>query len=55
VAAQIKQELDLSPELVKGSGGIFRIEVDGDVVAEKTRERGFPDDPDIVEAIRGAL
>lgn len=54
MAAQIKQELDLSVELIKGSGGIFVVEVDGEVVARKTPERGFPDDDEVVRAVRAA-
>lgn len=54
MAAQIKQELDLSPELIKGSGGIFIIEVNGEVVAKKTPAHGFPADDAIVEAVRSA-
>ncbi|MEO0603497.1 MAG: Rdx family protein [Myxococcota bacterium] len=54
VAAQIKQELDVSAELVKGSGGIFEVQVDGDVVAKKTREHGFPEDDAVVDAVRAA-
>ncbi len=51
----MKQELDVSPELVKGSGGIFVIEVHGQIVARKTREHGFPADDAIVDAVRAAL
>lgn len=54
MAAQIKEELNLSAELVKGAGGIFVVEVDGEVVARKTREHGFPEDLAVVEAVRSA-
>ena len=55
MAAQIKQELELSAELIKGAGGIFVIEVDGEVVARKTPERGFPEVDEVVRAVRAAL
>ena len=41
-------------ELVRGSGGIFLVEVDGAVVARKTPERGFPSEEEVVEAVRAA-
>jgi predicted Rdx family selenoprotein len=50
----LKEQLDVSPELVRGSGGIFKVEVDGGVVAQKTRD-GFPDEQEIVDAVARAL
>ena len=55
MAARIKEDLGISPDLVKGAGGIFLVEVAGEAVAQKTREQGFPEDADIVEAVRAAL
>ena len=40
---------------MKGSGGVFLVEVDGKPVARKTTERGFPTEQDVVEAVRSAL
>lgn len=51
----MKQQLDLAVELVKGSGGIYTVEVDGVVVARKTLDKGFPSDAEVVEAVRAAL
>jgi predicted Rdx family selenoprotein len=42
-------------ELVKGSGGIYLVEVDGKVVARKTSAHGFPTDEEVVEAVRGVI
>jgi predicted Rdx family selenoprotein len=54
-AAAIKQQLREDVELVKGSGGIFVVEVDGRIVARKTAERGFPSDEEVVAAVRQAV
>jgi predicted Rdx family selenoprotein len=40
---------------VKGSGGIYTVEVDGQIVAKKTFDRGFPSEEETVEAVRKAL
>ena len=37
---------------MKGSGGIFVVAVDGETVAAKSREAGFPSEADIVAAVR---
>jgi hypothetical protein len=50
----LKQELGLTAELVKGSGGIFLVEVDGVPVARKTMATGFPSEAQVVEAVRAA-
>jgi predicted Rdx family selenoprotein len=41
-------------ELVKGSGGIFTVEVAGSIVSRKTAQ-GFPSDTDVVQAVRAAI
>lgn len=41
-------------ELIKGSGGIFEVAVDGRVVAAK-RLGAFPTEQDVVEAVGRAL
>jgi predicted Rdx family selenoprotein len=50
----LKQELGVTVELVKGSGGIFLVEVDGVVVARKSASSGFPSEAQVVEAVRAA-
>lgn len=40
--------------LVKGSGGVFEVSVDGAIVAKKTFE-GFPTEAQVVAAVRAAL
>lgn len=44
----------MDAELIKGSGGIFEVAVNGVVVAVKTRE-GFPSEQAIVEGVQKAL
>lgn len=39
---------------MRGSGGIFEVEVDGTVVARKTPARGFPSEEEVVQAVRTA-
>ena len=46
--------LDVEAELIKGSGGIFEVAVDGAVVAQKTAS-GFPSEAEILEGVGKAL
>lgn len=50
----LKQALDVPVELIRGHGGVFKVRVDGAIVAEKAMGV-FPTEPQIVEAVRGAL
>jgi hypothetical protein len=54
VAALIKEKLHLETDLEPGGRGEFTVWAGGKKVAEKTRT-GFPSEPAIVEAVRGAL
>lgn len=49
----LREGLGVEAKLVKGSGGIFTVAVDGKVVARKTQS-GFPTEDEIVEAVRVA-
>jgi predicted Rdx family selenoprotein len=51
VAAQLKQELGVTAELIVGTSGEFTVWVDDQKVAEKSW-RGFPDPDDVVDAVR---
>lgn len=53
-AAALKQELELDAELLKGSGGIFEVAVDGRVVTKKALGK-FPDEKEVVDAVSKAL
>lgn len=50
----LREELDIDTELIRGSGGIFEVKVDGQVVAKKTI-LGFPDEAEIVRSVGKAL
>ena len=48
----MKEALDVTPELIKGSGGIFEVAVGGRVVARKSAS-GFPTESEMVASVRG--
>ena len=50
----MKEELQVEAELLKGSGGIFEVAVDGKVVSKKSLG-GFPSEHDVVDAVSAAL
>jgi hypothetical protein len=50
----LKQDLDVDAELVAGGSGIFKVDVDGKVVSERSL-LGFPAEKDIVAAVARAL
>ncbi|HUF79769.1 MAG TPA: Rdx family protein [Burkholderiales bacterium] len=52
LAAEIKQALDVEPELVKGDNGIFDVAADGALLFSKHREDRFPDAAEIVTRLR---
>lgn len=53
MAAYLRQQLGAEVELVKGSGGVFDVEVDGRRVFAKHHEGRFPEPEEIVARIRG--
>ncbi|GAB0103572.1 hypothetical protein JMUB6875_25450 [Nocardia sp. JMUB6875] len=53
-AEALGTELGVTPELVPGKGGVFRVAVDGTVVAAKSRQ-GFPGPEQIVKAVAESL
>lgn len=49
----MKQEFGAEPRLVKGSGGIFDVHVDGKLVFSKQKEGDrFPEEGEVVKRIR---
>lgn len=44
----------MNVELVRGSGGIYTVEVGGAIVARKTLDLGFPTEKQVVDAVRAA-
>ena len=54
MAALLKEDLNIETELIKGHGGIFEVAVNGVVVSKKTA-MGFPEDQQVLEAVREAI
>ena len=54
MAARIKAETGINPEVVEGTRGEFTVWVGDARVAEKTTD-GFPEDDDVVSAVRRTL
>jgi selenoprotein W-related protein len=52
LAATIKRELALESELVRGSGGIFVVTVDNEIIFSKREQGRFPSEREIVDALR---
>ena len=52
MAAEIKKELGIDSEIVRGSGGIFVVSVDGKTIFSKREEGRFPSEREIVEKLR---
>jgi selenoprotein W-related protein len=46
----LREQLGVETELVGGSGGVFRVEVDGETVVSKTRGY-FPSAEDVLDAV----
>ncbi len=53
MAAELKAALQTSSTLIPGSGGIFKITVDGRVVYSKAETGRFPRPGEAVEKARG--
>jgi len=52
LAAEIKRELAIDSQVVRGSGGIFVISVDGKAIFSKKEEGRFPTEREIVDKVR---
>lgn len=50
----LRDEFEVEADLIKGSGGIFEVAVDGIVVSKKTFF-GFPSEDDITQTVGKAL
>jgi selT/selW/selH-like putative selenoprotein len=53
LAATIQREFDVQPQLIEGSGGVFDVKVDGQLIFSKHDLGRFPQHDEIVTAIRG--
>jgi len=52
LAATLKKELGLNSEVVRGSGGIFVVSVDGKKIFSKHDEGRFPTEKEILDEVR---
>ena len=52
MAGEIKDALDVTPELIAGSGGVFIVRCDGNIVYNKVETGVFPLEGAIVELLR---
>jgi selenoprotein W-related protein len=50
--AVLKREFGIEPELIKGRGGIFDVVADGKLVYSKHATGRFPEEDEVVAAIR---
>jgi len=54
LAARIREEFGVEPQLVKGDNGIFDVVVDGRLVFSKFETGRFPEDQEVLDALRGS-
>jgi selT/selW/selH-like putative selenoprotein len=52
LAAEIKKQLGFDAKLVRGSGGIFVVTVDGEQIFSKAEAGRFPLEKEIVDKLR---
>jgi selT/selW/selH-like putative selenoprotein len=52
--AAIKNKLGKSAELIAGHNGIFKVELDGRTIFDKSNTGRFPEDQEIINAIDSA-
>ena len=52
MAARIKQDLDIEPELIKGDKGIFDVHKDSELVYSKHETGRFPEPEEVVALLR---
>ncbi|NOZ02209.1 MAG: SelT/SelW/SelH family protein [Deltaproteobacteria bacterium] len=51
LAAEIKNRFSVTPELVRGSGGIFDVEKDGVMVFSKHQMGRFPENDEVLQLL----
>jgi selenoprotein W-related protein len=52
LAAALKASLGLEAELIPGSGGIFDVKVDGQLVFSKKIAGRFPENAEVIDALK---
>jgi selenoprotein W-related protein len=51
LAAALKENAGIEPKLIEGSGGVFDVTLDGELIFSKKITGRFPEDAEIVEAV----
>jgi selenoprotein W-related protein len=51
LAAAIREKTGIDPELIEGSGGVFEVTLDGQLVFSKKVAGRFPEGAEIIEAV----
>lgn len=49
MAAVLKKNRGIDPELIRGSGGVFEVKVDGKLIFSKKVAGRFPEEDEILE------
>ena len=49
MAAALKDQFNIESKLIEGSGGVFEVRIDGDLVFSKKIAGRFPEDSEIIE------
>lgn len=52
MAATIKKELGIEATLIRSAGGVFEVVADGKLLFSKKELRRFPQDSEILEALK---
>jgi selT/selW/selH-like putative selenoprotein len=52
LADAVKKEYDIEPQLIKSRGGVFEVEVDGNLIFSKKEEYRFPENSEIIELLK---
>ena len=55
LAKAIKVKLGVESKLIEGSGGIFDVVVDGDLIFSKDNEDRFPEHDEILDALNSLV
>ena len=50
--AELQKVVSFEPELIKGSGGVYKIWVDGELIWDKRAQGGFPEESAIVGRVK---
>ena len=52
LAEAVEAEFGVKPVLIKSGGGVFEVEVDGDLVFSKKKEFRFPQHQEIIDILK---